>query len=120
LTNATSIHAQRDTSVLVGGICDQIFELDITNRGKIMRTVPTGCSGITLFRTSQSNSRYLYTADDQVLKRHFWRRYFSLTKNVFMKCHENFELSQISQFMTAALLTTKMFWKGKNTTALFK
>ena len=64
LVNATALHSQRETSVLVGGLCNSIYELDLTNKGKVLREVPSGSNGVTLFRTSPSNSRYLYTADN--------------------------------------------------------
>jgi PAB-dependent poly(A)-specific ribonuclease subunit 2 len=65
LVNATALHSQREGSVLVGGVCNYIYDLDLTCKGRVLRVVPSGSNGVTLFRTSPSNSRYLYTADNQ-------------------------------------------------------
>ena len=67
LVNASSLHSQSTSphAVLVGGLCNYIYELDLTCKGRTLRCVPSGSDGVTLFRTSPSNSRYLYTADNQ-------------------------------------------------------
>ena len=61
--NCHALFSQRDNTTLVGTRSDHIFELDLTNKGKILRKVKTDDGGVTLFRTTPSNSRYLYTAD---------------------------------------------------------
>ena len=59
--NCHALFSHRDNTTLVGTRSDHIFELDLTNKGKILRKVKTDEGGVTLFRTTPSNSRYLYT-----------------------------------------------------------
>ena len=57
LVNCQALFSQRENIVLVGTLSKYIFELDLTNKGKILRKVKTEEGGVTLFRTTPSNSR---------------------------------------------------------------
>ena len=57
LANCQALFSQRENTVLVGTLSEYIFELDLTNKGKILRKVKTEEGGVTLFRTTPSNSR---------------------------------------------------------------
>lgn len=96
LASACALYSQRETSVLVGGLCNNIYELDLTNRGKIQRVIPSGSDGVTIFRNSPSNSRYLYTADNQVLKMNFLtiKSFWSIMRTLCLK--SSFFLSDVT------------------------
>ena len=58
LANGSAFHYGQHpgTTVLVGGKCDKIFELDITKKGRTLRTIDSKSGGVSLGEVRKSES----------------------------------------------------------------